>query len=204
MSFGTPYRIVNTLMLGLAMILIAQPALAQDPAAEIRELLESRDTEIKVLLGPAGDEVTEETRVALQEMINGIIDFQAMAEKALGAHWSTISTEEQANFVSVFGDIIKDQSLSNLDPYRSTVTYESVTVEDSSAHVVTRTVYKDIPMVVKYDMRSAEDGWKVTDIILDDVSTVEGYSRSFRSMIRRRGFDTLIERLEKRRDQAAR
>jgi phospholipid transport system substrate-binding protein len=201
MSTGTLYRIVNTLMLGLALILIARPASAQDPAADIREVMESRDTEIKRLLGPAGQEVPEETRRALREVINEIIDFESMAQAALGATWSTLSAEDQVRFVEVFGDIIRGQSLSNLDPYRSSVSYEDIAVDGPTAHVVTRTVYKDIPMVVEYNMASSDNGWRVTDIILDDVSTVDGYARSFRSMIRRRGFDTLMERLEKRREQ---
>ena len=37
-----------------------------------------------------------------------------------------------------------------------------------------------------------------TDIILDEVSTVKGYARSFQSVIRKKGFDDLMERLENR------
>jgi len=42
----------------------------------------------------------------------------------------------------------------------------------------------------------------VHDIVLDEVSTVGGYERSFRRIINRRGFDALMNSLENRRARA--
>jgi phospholipid transport system substrate-binding protein len=47
-------------------------------------------------------------------------------------------------------------------------------------------------------MTRGEGGWHVTDVSIDDVSTVEGYARSFQSMIRKRGFDALMQRLREK------
>ena len=103
--------------------------------------------------------------------------------------------------MTVFADIVRGQSLANLDPYRAAVSYESITVNGATAHVVTNTLYDDVPMVVEYNLRQNGTVWLATDIVLDEVSTVDGYARSFRTMIRKRGFETLMERLEKRRDE---
>jgi phospholipid transport system substrate-binding protein len=46
-----------------------------------------------------------------------------------------------------------------------------------------------------------KDGeWRVVDIVLDDVSTAEGYARSFQTVIRKRGFDALMTSLNKKLD----
>ncbi|MFT4603300.1 MAG: phospholipid transport system substrate-binding protein [Rhodothermales bacterium] len=176
---------------------------AQAPDTQIRALLEQRDASIKALLGPKGSEVAAAKKAELRTVVNGFLDFGEMAKGALGPHWAELSAAQQTHFVDVFSDIVRSQSLANLDPYRAAVTYTSITVNDAAADVVTSTVIKDVPMVVAYKLVQKADTWVATDIILDEVSTVEGYSRSFRTMIRKRGFDTLMERLEKRRDDMA-
>lgn len=162
-------------------------------------MLESRDQDIKTMLGPSGD-IPETKRDELRTLINGVIDFGAMGKAALGPHWEDLTQEQQETFVSVFGDIVRHQSLSDLDVYRSTVTYDDIRVDGSTAHVMTTTTYKEIPTAVEYDLIRTGDTWAARDIILDEVSTVGGYSRSFQAVIRKRGFDSLMTSLNKRLD----
>jgi phospholipid transport system substrate-binding protein len=198
-------RILNTAAVFLLLLAGTgvTSAQAQAPDAEIRTLLEQRDASIKALLGPKGSEVPAAKKAELRSVVNGFLDFGEMAKAALGPHWSELTAEQQTQFVDVFSDIVRSQSLANLDPYRAAVTYTSITVDGNAADVVTSTVIDNVPMVVSYKLVRSANTWVATDIILDDVSTVEGYSRSFRTMIRKRGFDTLMERLEKRRDDMA-
>ena len=67
-----------------------------------------------------------------------------------------------------------------------------------SARVITTTTYKDVPTKVEYLLVYSQEKWLATDVILDGVGTVEGYSRSFQSVIRKRGFDSLMNSLNKR------
>ena len=53
-------------------------------------------------------------------------------------------------------------------------------------------------MKVEYLLVYSQEKWLTTDVILDGVGTVEGYSRSFQSRIRKRGFDSLMNSLNKR------
>lgn len=184
--------------LWLLLTVVAVRADAQDRRQEIRSMLESRDAEIKRLLGRDDASVTPAQKERLRTVINDVIDFRAMGRTALGTHWTGLSTTQQDEFVAVFTDIVRSQSLANLDPYRARVQYDGITVNGNSARVVTSTVYKDVPMKVEYDLAFAGGVWRATDIVLDNVSTVEGYSRSFQSMVRRRGFDALMERLRKK------
>ena len=74
-------------------------------------------------------------------------------------------------------------------------------MDGNSAHVITTTTYKDVPTRVEYMLQRSDSDWRATDVILDEVSTVEGYSRSFQSYIRKRGFDALMANLTKRLEQ---
>ncbi len=173
-------------------------AIAQKSPAEIRKMLQARDLEIKTILGDR-DTFSAGQKETLKSVVNGIIDFETMGREALGPHWEPLTTEQRGRFVEVFSDIVRSQSLSNLDVYRAPVTYDEITVADNSARVITSTVYKDVPARVTYEMLYRQNGWFIADIILDDVSTTGGYSRSFQSVIRKKGFDALMTSLEKRR-----
>jgi len=177
--------------------LAAATAAAQQTESDVRRMLEQRDRDIKSRVG-VGDEISSESKEELRTVINDVIDFQAMGEAALGRHWSRLTVEQQDEFVETFSRIIRSQSLASLDVYRSEVTYDEITVTGTNAHVVTTTIFKDVPTKVEYELHFRGDAWIATDIILDEVSTVGGYSRSCQSVIRKRGCDELMIKLRKK------
>jgi phospholipid transport system substrate-binding protein len=165
---------------------------------EILTLLENRDEEIKELLGPKGTEYTQGQRDRLRDIINGIIDFEAMASYALGDTYQEISPEEREEFVSLFSTVIRDQSLNRLDIYRAEVSYEEIEVENGEARVHTIARLENVRTPVDYMMMKVDSEWVITDMIVDEVSTAESYNRQFQSIIRQRGFDALLESLRRR------
>jgi len=190
---------MKSLFIALLLLVAALPGAAQSTSDEIRVMLEERDANIKALLGPEGD-VSDGQREELQHLINGVINFREMGKEALGPFWKDLSAEEQDEFVRVFSEIVRHQSLSDLDVYRASVTYDAISVDGDSARVTTTTIYDEIPVIVEYELLRTSGEWTARDIILDDVSTVGGYSRSFQTVIRKRGFDSLMTSLNKRLD----
>jgi len=170
----------------------------REDEAEIREMMDSRDEEIKDLLGPEGTDYTEEQREELQSMINDVIDFETMAVEALGPTYGELSAELQEEFVSLFSTIVRDQSLNQLDIYRADVTYELIEVEGDQARVNTIARLENVRTPVDYRMERRDSEWMITDMIIDEVSTVESYNRQFQSIIRQRGFDALMDSLRRR------
>ena len=49
---------------------------AQTSATDIQTMLEHRDGQIKIILGPKGSEYSDAQRDTLKAIINGIIDFE--------------------------------------------------------------------------------------------------------------------------------
>lgn len=177
----------------------AEPVQAQQATQqEIRQMLEERDQEIKSIL-KGRTEYTEQQRERLKELINGVIDFRAMAQTALGPHWDTLGTDRQDRFVEVFRDVVRAQSMGDLGVYNSKVTFDQITVHGDSAYVRTTTEYEDTKTPVEYVLMRQGDTWLAKDIIVDEVSTAEGYARSFQSVMRKRGFAALMGALEKKR-----
>ena len=180
--------------------LIPNQSLAQLDSTTIRTLLEDRDAEIKELLGPEGVEYSQEQRDQLKDIINGIIDYRAMAQQALQTTYDTLSEDQRKEFVDLFSTIIRDQSLNKLDIYRADVKYEQIAVDDSSATVQTLAQLEKVRTPVTYQMKfeGANNQWVVTDMVIDDVSTAGSYQRQFQNVIRKKGYDSLLETLRKR------
>lgn len=180
------------------LVSISSTALAQNSAADdIQQMLLERDREIKEILGD-DDDLTDEEREKLQKVVNDNIDFRYMGRQALGPHWEKLSDEEQNRFLDIFTQIVREQSLSNIKIYRADVTYEEISVKDHTAHVETITVHGNTKTPVAYNLVQEEGDWKVVDIIIDGVGTVDSYARSFQTVIRKRGFDALMKSLEKK------
>ena len=167
--------------------------------AEVRQLLEERNREIKRVLGDR-ETFTDEQRERLRHLVNDGIDFAAMGRTALGSFWEDVPRPEREEFVNVFSQIVRNQSLSNLDIYRSEVVFEHISVEGDVAKAITKTTYEGVPIQVEYVLGHTDGQWWVQDIVLDDVSTAEGYARSFQTFIRKRGFDALMNSLRKKLD----
>ncbi len=177
--------------------------IAQDEEQEIRQLLEERDAQIKVLLGPKGNEYTQEQRDEIKDIVNNVIDFRAMASHALGNTFNTISNEDREEFVSLFATIIRDNSLNRLDIYRAEVTYNNIEARNGSAKVETTARLENVRTPVDYELEKKEGEWVVTDLIIDTVSTADSYNRQFQSIIRQRGFDALLNNLRRRAERAS-
>jgi len=177
---------------------ISLNAIAQQDADSIRLMLEERDVEIKSILGPEGSEYTNEQRETLKAIINGVIDFEAMSKTALDETFETISDESRIEFVDLFSSIIRDNSLTKLDIYRATVTYNEVTIDGDEALVQTMAELDEVRTPVEYKMKLKEGNWVIQDMSIDDVYTAESYNRQFQRIIARRGFDALMESLRRR------
>jgi len=186
-----------TLTIVITFFTLLGSVLAQG-SSEIQKLMDQRDKQIKELVGPEGTEHTNAQREKLKDIINGIIDYDAMARIALQETYNTITEAQRTEFVELFSAIIRNQSLNKLDIYRAQVAYNDIKVEGSKATVVTTATLDNVRTPVSYQMEKRGSNWFITDMAIDNVSTAESYRRSFQNVIRRRGFDALMETVRKR------
>ncbi len=194
----------------LAAGLLAVPARAQSidraAAQQIRAMMEQRDRDLKAAIKPLLDSpkrATAQQRKKVEDLINDPIDFREMGRRALGPFWKDLSAAQRNEFVDVFSTIVRSQSLADLDIYNSKVSYETISVVGDSAYVKTLTTYQDRQAAVEYILGRHDQAWWVYDLILDEVGTVEGYARSFQSVVRKKGFEALMKSLYKKRDKVA-
>jgi phospholipid transport system substrate-binding protein len=178
-------------LVALLGFLAAVPVSAQ--SAEIEQMLRTRDAEIKGILGEGTP--TAAQRDELRDVVNDVIDFEAMAKRALGPFWSDLTPAQRTAFVDAFGGVVRAQSLADLGLYRASVTYGDVEVDGATAVAYTTARSGDVDAAVIYDLARRGDAWFVTDIRIDGASTVGAYENSFQRVMKRQGVEAGYERL---------
>ncbi len=186
-----------------SMIWATSTAFAEtDRAQEIRSILDDRDDQIKELLGPGDSDITDQQREQLRDIVNDMMDYREMGRYALDDKFEELDSAEQDEFIELFAKIIRDQSLQRLDIYRAEVVYDEIEVHNSTAKVSTTAILDKNRIPILYRMMEKDGEWVITDMSIDDAWTAESYRRSFQNIIRRRGYEALIENLRRRADQA--
>lgn len=160
------------------------------------EALKARDAEIRAALPKAGTEPTPATRKKLESIVTKAVDLEGMAKSALGKTWTETPKSKQKKFLDAFVGRFRKATGEQLDQYRSTdIKYFPEKNEGEETLVPTEVTVKGDPTHVDYRMREDGGSWRIVDIVVDDVSTVENYRSSFNRIIKKEGMDGLIARL---------
>lgn len=180
----------------LMLLLVAGPT---GGAGSATDALQARDAEIRAALPPPGAEVTPEARRRLETIVTRAVDLPGMVESAMAKHWAQASEKQRKRLVGAFEGRFRKTSGTELDSYRSTkIDYlPEVDAGGGVVQVPTKVVVKGEPTEITYAMKREQEAWRVVDIIVDGVSTVQNYRASFNRIITKEGVDGLIQRLEK-------
>jgi phospholipid transport system substrate-binding protein len=184
------------LIIAIGVSLCIPSVTAQDAESEVRTLIMQRDKDIKAAVRAMENDPSQ--REVARSLINDRIDFEEMGRLALGRYYEDLSPDQRSDFIETFGAIVRAQSLGDLSVYEAPVTIKSVTATDGKASVSTTSRVREADLDVIYQLHRKDGGWWLYDIIIDDVGTVEGYSVSFQTFLRKRGFEAFMQSLRKR------
>ena len=149
-------------------------------------------------------------REAAEKKVLPYFDFRAMTQLAVGRYWREASPAQQKALVDAFRTLLVNTYTTSLNT-ASLNSAEGVDVKPvdtkGANDIVVRTTVKASgrqPIPVDYRMQKGPDGWKVYDVIVENLSLVTNYRSSFASEIQRSGIDGLVKALEtKNRELAA-
>jgi phospholipid transport system substrate-binding protein len=162
------------------------------------QALRDRDSEIRAALPPSGQTLSEAERRRVEAIVARIVDTRQMLEAALGTRWATLTANERQRLLEAFERRFRSSGGSQLDNMREArIEYLAERRQGALVVVPTRVTVRDETSEVTYSMRQTGSEWRIVDIVIDEVSTVENYRASFARVIGREGVDGLIRRLER-------
>lgn len=129
-------------------------------------------------------------------------DFQAMTRLAVGRHWREASPAQQQSLENAFRSLLVTTyttALSQSSTAEQSVEVRAAPVKPADDDVTVRTLVKESgrkPIAIDYRMAKASSGWKVYDVVVENLSLVTNYRGSFNTEISKAGIDGLIKSLE--------
>ena len=162
------------------------------------QALRERDAEIRAALPPSGQVLSESGRHRFEAIVARIVDTRQMLESALGPRWAKLTPKERQRLLEAFEHRFRVSGGSQIDTMREAhIEYLNESQQGELVVVATRLAVKEETSEVRYVMRETSAGWRIVDVVIDEVSTVENYRASFARIIGREGVEGLIRRLER-------
>ena len=194
---------MKTILNFVTMCLLAIPApavLAAETAPDV--LVKSTVTEVMSVIKQNKDK--QVLRALAEQKVLAYFDFKHMTRLAIGRNWREASPTQKQALETGFPKLLVDSytnALSVAATGTQSVEVKPVPVKTDQNEVTVKTLVKDSgkpPIAIDYRMARAADGWKVFDVVVENMSLVTNYRGSFASEINRSGIDGLIKVLDEK------
>ncbi len=143
----------------------------------------------------------------VEQIILPNFDFRQMTQLAVGKNWSKASPEQQQSLVNEFRTMLVrtySSSLSSVADYKIEFKPFKLPAGETDVLVSTEVSKPGAPPIpINYRMEKQGEGWKVYDVLVDNVSMVTVYRNSFNSEVRKGGIGGLLAALSRRNQPAA-
>jgi phospholipid transport system substrate-binding protein len=136
----------------------------------------------------------------LAPVIPEYFDVSFMARKSVGRHWKTASEQVQQRFLEAFNRFMVANYAGQFDGF-SGQHFETLSEQPAKMEtVMVKSLLvnpKDDDVELNYRMRQVNGKWKIVDVYLDGTVSELALRRSeFSSIVKREGFDALIEAID--------
>lgn len=182
--------------------LLSSQGLAQELAPE-KQLSDTIDKILEVVQKLPGDGQATARRAQLGEVIKPHFDFAEMSKRSLGSYWSKATPDEKKEFVAVFSDLLSDTYLSKIETVQPGMvkiegadTFPDTSTGTKRSVVKTKVTNKGDVFPINYKLYSKGTGWKVYDVIIENIGLVANYRTEFAGIIRKDGISGLIKQLK--------
>lgn len=134
-------------------------------------------------------------------------DFDRVSRLVLGRNWANATPEQQAEFQKEFRSLLLRTYASALSKYRDqTIKYLPFRSQPGATKASVKTQILQPggqPIGIDYTLEKGPSGWKVYDIVIENVSLVTSYRSQFNDEIRQSGgMDGLIKKLAEKNQKA--
>lgn len=173
---------------------------AGEPLDKVRQTV---DDVVAILAHKSLD--PQQRRTQIRQAVLQRFGFEEMAQRALGQHWRTLTSQQQREFVALFTDLLERSYINRIESYSGGEQGVRYTKEDRSgdnATVYTEIVSgRDQSATAEYRLLHKNGDWKVYDIVIEGVSLVNNYRTQFNSIIMKDSYAGLVKQMRLKLEQ---
>jgi phospholipid transport system substrate-binding protein len=189
--------------LGTLLLVAPSPALAGAASDQLKQSVEKIQT---ILADPSlkGEAKSAIRRQKLKEAVNERFAFDEMAKRSLGAQWQKRTPAEQQEFVRLFTDLLEGAYLSKVEEYSGEkIQFVNERQEKDFAEVNTKLINrKGEDFALDYRLLNMNGEWKVTDVIIENISLVNNYRSQFNRVLAKSSFEELVQAMKQKKISA--
>jgi phospholipid transport system substrate-binding protein len=165
----------------------------EGPVAAVRQVL-SEARAVVLADGPRDAKLD-----SLHGLARRLVDTRAMGRRSLDPELAAQPPALQAEFLELFDEFIVRAYLQKLLLFRNPrFGFRREEWRGEVALVRTRIITAKDEYSVDYEMRERDGAWTATDIVVEGISLSENYGDQFRSLLRTRSFEELLELMSRK------
>jgi phospholipid transport system substrate-binding protein len=137
----------------------------------------------------------------IRQIVREMFDFDEISRRALSWHWQTLQREEQAEFVTLFRDVLERAYLTQMEGAGvEKITFLSEAMEPGGAAIVRSkvTTPRGSEISLDYRMHVRDGSWRIYDVVVQGLSFIASYRTQFDRVSRAESYGALRERLQKK------
>lgn len=184
---------------GLVLGAAPQPAWAKADAAGAAPVVEGFHHRLLAAARESGPANYQERYAALDPAVRQAFDLTYISKAVLGSYWDTLTSEQRAKFTERLAQNTIATYAGRFDAYSG----EKFTmVGEQTPQPSVRVVESDLTTGggekhrFTYVLRKTDDGWRIANILVDNISQIAVQRAQFTAILRDQGFDRLIARLD--------
>ena len=190
---------VLSLCVFLLAMAFARPLSADSPALEY--LKTNLASVQQVLIDPklAGGEHLFQRRKLVRAVLQELFDFSEMSRRSLGANARRYK-DRLGEFTPLFVDFLEHIYMETLEKNGDAkIQYVREILHGENLQISTKTRLKDgSEYRVDYKLYLSPAGWRVYDVIVEDISLVNNYRSQFDRVLNKKSFDALLQDLREK------
>lgn len=186
-------KILSTVLI---IIFIAVPLWAETPGSEPQDSVQQLLGEIRQIKPDSSADNQTHSQIALS-----LLNVPEISKKALGKYWAKRSETEQEKFQTLLGELFVHVAFpSSAKFFAELDLVYGKTKKKKTVVVVPLTVVheKEGEVDIDFHLTQSENKWKVVDVILDGVSMRNNLRSQFYKLIRKKNFDELLRKMNKK------
>jgi phospholipid transport system substrate-binding protein len=172
-------------------------------SAKAAEFVRAKQEDLQAALKASKDPKTDPKLLAI---FDAMLDYDALTRDSLGTEWDGLESGQRQEFAAILKQLIQKSYRKNLsDTSGYQVQYTGVVETPEGAVVKTLAQNKankrEKALGINYVVSTTSGGFKVRDVVTDEVSLVGNYRNQFKRIMKKKGFDGLIEQMRKQLDK---
>lgn len=131
------------------------------------------------------------------ELVFSRFDFSEMTKRSLERHWGALAPADQREFVSAFTQkllVAYGRTVRTSGDER--IQFQNEVIDGNDAKVKTKVVSNGDELAIDYHLHAIDGQWKVYDMVIDHVSTVNNYRAQFDRVIAKSSVKELLQRMK--------